>query len=310
MFPSHDQWGKAFESAIIELAESIQNDKIKDMERFFYIPLPGYEENVPCNKQLTCHVDGIYSKNYKSSFANILHEGKTTSYFYWKDNFGEPGTDRVPIEYQIQCQHQMICTGAEKVILSVLVFPRRVDEWEDEGWEVHEINNGNYHIVNKQGVIFRDNATISKWAFALNQMGYFHQYEINRNEELQEKMIEKYTQWWETHIIGEKEPEAQTYDDIKKLYTSPKSTVIATEEIEQLMTEYKMITAEIGDGGNLAKRKEQIKTKVLEWSMNMCKGADLNYDDESFEKLIVRSSSGGGKLFSFGRDKKGRLVFR
>ncbi len=117
------RWGNAFEDAVIKLAEDKAGKKIFDREKLYKY-----------NKFITCHIDGRYQDILSDEIIMTrLSEGKTTSFFYWKDNFGDPGTDKIPVQYQSQCQHQMLCTGAEKVILSVLVFPRRVDDWEAMG---------------------------------------------------------------------------------------------------------------------------------------------------------------------------------
>lgn len=283
------RWGTAFESAIIELAERKRDDKIVDREMFF----KRYD-------YITCHIDGKYISNPTEIWP--LHEGKTTSFFYWKDNFGEPGTDKVPIEYQIQCQHQLICTGAEKVILSVLVFPRRVEEWEEMGYHVEKIN-GNYYIVHDKLELYT--ANIPKWAETLNQMGYFHQYEIKPHDKLQKKMIKRYKKFWNENILKKIPPEPQSYDDIKALCPEPVGTIVSNDNIERLMMEYKNIGEEIGESGTLAERRGRIKVQILNYMRN----AGVVEDDESKDKWILRSQD-GKKIASYGRNKKGVLVFR
>jgi predicted phage-related endonuclease len=297
------RWGHAFESAIIELAEKRQGHTIHDRERLFTNEYSGKITNSDLEKLnpvITCHIDGWYGKEQ----FDPLHEGKTTSYFYWHDNFGEPGTDKVPVEYQIQCQHQMICTGAEKVILSVLVFPKRVEEWEEMGWKIIQHEKG-YYLENP---IFTDSTGLHKpvkWARILDQMGYFHQYEIKSHPELQKSMIQHYTEFWNENVLGEKEPIPQTYDDIKALCTEPIGTILADETIERLWAEYKNIKSEIGGTGPLAKRADQIKVIVLDYMHN----AGAIEDDESREKWILRDQS-GSKLASYGKNKNGVFGFR
>ena len=300
------RWGNAFESAIIELAERMQDDKIIDREMF----LKKYD-------YITCHIDGKYLMqgckkgkpdeiikpidyddiDWRKKYSIFLHEGKTTSFYYWKDNFGDPGTDKIPIEYQIQTQHQMICTGAEKVILSVLVFPRRVEEWEEMG-AIPE-KDINYYF-------FPENySTIREWACILDEMGYFHQYEIHPHPELQQKMIEKYTEFWNENVLKEVPPEPRDYTDIKALCPEPMGTIVADDTVERLASEYKNITEEIGASGVLAKRKEQIKVEIL----NYMRHAGVVEDDESKDKWILRTQD-GKKIASYGRNKKGILTFR
>lgn len=303
------RWGTAFEDAICELAENKRRGKIIDREKFFEICVvhkgqsvgptiieenPGKYENY-----LTCHIDGQYSRMHDNQFE--LHEGKTTSQFYFNDNFGEPGTDAVPMEYQIQCQHQMICTGAEKVILSVLVFPKRADDWEAMGAEVSNIIHGD-KIMKCFLDINGKEINISDWAKTLDQMGYFHQYEINANPELQKLMLEKYEIFWNENVLKKIPPEAQNYDDIKKLIREPVGTIIADEQTERFALEYMQINNE---SGKLDKRKSEVKTQILK----RMKLLDWTLDDESEKKWILRDGAGNklgqydGKSFRAGRLK-------
>ena len=296
------RWGKAFESAVIELAEKKQNSEIIDREKFF-----SYGDSSLINKKITCHIDGLYEDvlGYDLHLINkILHEGKTTSFFYYKDNFGEPGTDQVPVEYQVQCQHQMICTGAEKVILSVLVFPKRVDEWEKNGLFIEGPDSYDYKIMNENMSV---NLYPDLWAKTLDQMGYFYQYEIKAHPELQKIMIENYNEFWEKYVLTGQPPKPTNYDDIKMLIRNPVGTIVATENIERLMSEYKNIKSEIGTGGNLAKRTDQIKTKVLEWMNSMESIEDL--DGKDAKKWILKDRA-GKRIGSYGKNKNGRLIFR
>lgn len=284
------RWGTAFESAIIELAEQ-KKSAIYDRERLYKHDKYEY---------ITCHIDGKYLLN--PVHKQPLHEGKTTSFFYWKDNFGDPGTDKIPVEYQIQTQHQMICTGAEKVILSVLVFPRRVEEWEEMGIMVNGPDSYDYKLINEDLSL---NVYCEEWATMLSQMGYFHQYEINPLPELQEKMIQAYTEFWNKNILGKIPPEPQDYTDIKLLCPEPIGTILADEKIERLMSEYKNIKSEISGSGELGKRADQIKVEILDYMRN----SGYVEDDESKDKWILRSQD-GKKIASYGRNKKGVMVFR
>lgn len=279
------KWGHAFENAIIELSEKKQDCRIFDREKF-------YKKNY-----ITCHIDGKYANTIPS-----LHEGKTTSEFHFKENFGEQGTDKIPIEYQIQVQHQMICTGAERVILSVLVFPKRPDEWEATGYQITDPDNHDYKIISPD---LSMNVYPESWARILDQMGYFHQYEIEPNEKLQKLMIEKYTKFWEKNILKQIPPEPKTYDDIRALLRDPVGTIIADENVERMMTTYKMIKDEISPTGHLAKHAEQIKVEVLKYMNEKEKISD----DDSTNKWILRDRS-GKKIASYARDKRGIFIFR
>ena len=85
------RWGHAFESSIITIAEQKQNDEIEHREKFF----SAYQKDF-----ITCHIDGSYKKSSKPGYTR-LHEGKTTTQYYFRDNFGDPGTDKVPLDYQV-----------------------------------------------------------------------------------------------------------------------------------------------------------------------------------------------------------------
>jgi predicted phage-related endonuclease len=308
------RWGKAFESAIVELAESIRNSKIVDREKLYKLG----DDITDGDKWdfITCHIDGAYLKP-EGKLVFPLHEGKTTSLFYFNDNFGEPGTDKVPIEYQIQCQHQMICTGAEKVILSVLVFPRRVEEWEEMGIRVAMgmIKEDGHQFAHIRKIIktdenglhtYRENFDgVYQWADMLNQMGYFHQYEIKAHKSLQKIMIKHYADFWEKNIIGKKEPTPQTYDDIKCLVREPSGTIVADENIERLAIEYRDIKSEISGTGPLAKKTQQIKVMLLDYMREQ----ESTLDDDTTDKWIMRNRQ-GQKIASYGKDKNGKFIFR
>jgi hypothetical protein len=285
------RWGHAFESAVIELAERKAGIKIVLREYLF------------TKDFLTCHIDGAYDTPDSES-VDVLHEGKTTSEFYYHTHFGDPGTDKVPPEYQIQCQHQMICTGAERVILSVLVFPRRVEEWEEMGWEVQNRGDKFWLFNPGKGGKYYEIPPID-WATPLAQMGFFHQYEINAHPELQSKMLTRYREFWEVNVLGAREPEPQSMDDIKCLCPSPVGTVVADEAIERMLYERESIKSEISATGALGKRVEQIKIAALDYMRNA--GAVL--DDESKDKWLLLSRD-GRKLASYYRDKRGYYIFR
>jgi hypothetical protein len=283
------RWGHAFESAVIELAEQRSGEEIICREEFHEVEMPHTNGGT-----ITCHIDGEYR------ISENLHEGKTTSIMNFRDHFGEPGTDQVPVEYQLQCQHQMICTGAEKVILSVLVFPRRVEEWEEMGWK--PINDcGRWELEAANGLHF----SIKRWANILNEMGYFHQYEITANPELHALMLQKYSTFWTDHVLTGTPPVPMCVDDIKALVREPIGTIIADERVERLVMERDNIMSEIGKGGSLSKRAEELRLEILKYMT----AAGAVPDDESRNKFILRGRD-GKKLASYGADKNGRMVMR
>lgn len=292
------RWGHAFEGAIVELASAEKATEITAREALFMVDFDGLERTNPEHGIITCHIDGLYIGDTPPT----LHEGKTTSEFYYHTHFGEPGTDRVPGPYQIQCQHQMICTGAEKVILSVLVFPKRPEEWETMGYMPEECPPGTWRVNSAE---FINSVNPIDWARTLAEMGFFHQYEINAHPELQKKMLERYREFWENNVIGAREPEPQSMDDIKCLCPSPVGTVVADETIERMLYERESIKSEISATGALGKRVEQIKVAALDYMRKS--GAVL--DDESKDKFLLLSRD-GRKLASYYRDKRGYYIFR
>jgi hypothetical protein len=117
-------------------------------------------------------------------------------------------------------------------------------------------------------------------------MGLFHQYTIDANPELQELMLQEYIDFWNNHVWKGVPPEPMTFDDIRRLAIEPKETVIADESIERLAVEYKDITKEMASA---KKRKDALKTRIVKYMIQNQQG---NIDDDSTQKLILRSESG------------------
>jgi putative phage-type endonuclease len=285
------RWGTVFESAICKLAVQAQDRNIIYRECFY---------EAPDMKYVTCHIDGIYFEDLDriSGTDSMLHEGKTTSAFVFRENWGEPGTDHIPRAYQIQVQHQMICTGARDAIVSVLVFPETPDKWESVGWEAKQCNEASL-LVNENKCSSKDPM---EWAEVLAEMGYFHQYHIHKNNEVQQLMILAYRDFWNNHVLTGKPPEPRNYEDIKRLMPEPKSTIIVPDLIERKIAEYKGINEETATA---KKRKERLKTIITKYAA----ANEGTLDDESKEAVIFRNSS-GDKLGSWYKDKNGKLIFR
>ena len=303
------RWGTAFEDAVVELAEYEQGQKIGNREHFFSVNGYGDEqfferrEGYELSNYITCHIDGNYLAPKNSPV--VLHEGKTTSAFTFREKWGELGTDHIPRIYQVQAQHQMLCAGAQEVIVSVLVFPETPNKWEATGWRI-EGGPGesleDYWLMrptHRKPVGLVDPAF---WASSLADMGYFHQYHIKANPVVQKLLVEKYYDFWRNHVLTGIPPEPRNYDDIKRLCPEPKSTIIVPDYIERKLLEYKGIAEETAWA---KKRKDKLKTIITKY-------AATHYgieDDESKEAIIFRNSS-GDKLGSWSRNKNGSLVFR
>jgi predicted phage-related endonuclease len=300
------RWGTAFEDAVVELAERAQGKKIAYREEFFSI---NETTNAVCIGHtfagyISCHVDGIYLEKTPRD-RSTLHEGKTTSAFTFREKWGEPGTDHIPRPYQVQVQHQMLCTGAEEAVVSVLVFPETPDKWEAMGWYAMYSNDvERWHLkrFNSEGYCCVT-ASIDRWADVLSQMGYFHQYPVRANPEAQRLMVEVYRDFWHKNVLTGTPPEPRNYEDAKRLFPEPKSTIIASPRLERLLIEYKAIVEETA---NTKKRKEHIKTVAI---IEAAKNQDGVIDDESKEAVIFRNGS-GDKLGSLYKNKNGTLFFR
>lgn len=266
------RWGLAFESAICELAGNITNRELE------------------CSCEggiITCHLDGQYPDGTN-------HEGKTTTSWTFREEWGEAGSDRVPQIYQVQAQHQMMCSGAPETVLSVLVFPKRPEEWEEEGWAIEN------ELWITKGI--GQHVYLPDWARALSQMGFFHQYRIKADPELQHLLRAAYLEFWNDHVLTGIPPAPRNYDDILRLVPAPCGTIIADEQTARWCIEYADITAEVGQMG---KRKDELKTLILDAARLSGKAED----PESAAKYIIRNDSGrplatfDGKTFRAKRPK-------
>ena len=283
------EFGLAFESAVIKLTEDATGgDTITHREAAYSLDGQDY---------VTCHIDGKLDNFTK------LFEGKTTNHRAFGFSWGEPGTDRVPTTVQCQAQHNMMCAGLDSAHISVLVFPATVDEWAELGWKTH------YDTLN--GVHFLKNHNTDKiitpieWAKTLQQMGFFHTYNIEAKPDTQKILKELYKEFWNKYVLEEVAPEATCYPDIMIMFTSPKGKLVIDEKdkiggepVADIMREYKAITQEVGSSGHLAKRKAFIKVQVLKFAREKT----TVEDDESAERVLFLDES-GHKLGSF--NKKG-----
>jgi hypothetical protein len=264
------RFGNAFESSVIELTEHKTGNQIIDREGAY---------SLKGKTPITCHIDGRFSKKH-------IFEGKTAYIRAFNKSFGEPGTDRIPVEYQCQVQSNMMVTGAEQCTLSALVFPRSPEDWEDEGWSVNNIDGCGYRL--SRGLPALSDPSCSSWAKSLEQMGYFHTYPVSANRDIHKLLRECYNDFWQRYVIPELPPDITDYEDIRRLFPAPKGQLIVPENIQSMLREYSDITKELGTGGFLANRKKDLKTEILDF----CRTKTTVEDDDSQEKITFLDHSG------------------
>lgn len=322
------RFGHAFESATIALTEEKIGFPITDRERVFStIENEGTKHLHP----LSCHVDGLIDTAIQvdgDGFQKrVLYEGKTTTQQAYRNGWDEE-KNIIPRNYLLQVHHNMYLSGASEAIVSVLIFPETPDAWEEMGWEV-DPDGEDYFLYREwysddKSEKFSQRIKPRLWARTLSDMGFHKIYRIPRNDELIDAMLEKYSSWWERHIIGRTAPEPMNVDDIKRMCPNVSGTIVIEsgevtddmlkedrDRIErgnaliEMMAEYKEIGKEIGKGGNLSKRRDQLKTLFLDGVRSM----DKTVDDESTNKWIFRDSR-GRKLGSWGKSANGVWSFR
>lgn len=264
------RWGLAFEDAICDLVGGIT-----DREKFCVNP---------DNDFITCHLDGI--KDGRNQ------ENKTAMITAYNMSWGEPGTDMIPADYQVQVQHQMICNGADVTDVNVLVFPLAPAEWEKQGYRVYENNN----------TILIDYAAHSKDFFveSLAKLGFFHQYHCPANPSVQAEITDRYRAFWNDNVLKETPPPVQGYDDIKWLIASPEGEIEASPEVREAWQEYTDIYFEIK---SMIERQAEIKTTFVEFVQK-----EMENIRPGAEKRKLNIYSGNRKLFSVSRPYPGLRV--
>ena len=292
------RWGTCFEAAIIKLTEEKHGYQITEREKSY---TKKFDQIT-----LSAHLDGRIDEN-------TLMEGKTTwnRAFYsikgedvndetgeieYKRRWGEPGTDEVPAEYQVQTAVQRICTGAELVKLSVLVFPKSTQEFEDLGWDVREPTDGDldYSIREVNTNTWEDPFN---WAKTFAQIGNFHTYLLPTNEKLETGIIEAIQEFDEKYVKPELPPPATNYPDIRRLITAPMGCIIATPEMVSKAAEYSEIVRELGKRGPTAKRQEALKVEIMNF-MNTQRKDDWAVPND---KLVLISPDGGEMLINYSK---------
>lgn len=286
------EFGHAFEDPIVKLTEQATGHNITEREREYPItkitkgtavgPTTSIDSTNPV---VTCHIDGIIN--------NSLFEGKHCSFRVFGLDWGEPGTDRIPTAIQCQVQHNMMCAGLVDAHVSVMVLPKTVQDFEDEGWQAHYDNINGVHFLKNHET---DQIVMpSEWAKVFAQIGNFHQYHIEAKPDTHKILRELYYEFWGRYVVPCVPPEAVDYSDIRAMFTEPKGTLVISqddkiggESVADIMREYSDITKEIGASGHLTKRKKFIKTQVLKFAADKTTVAD----DESVERCLFLDESG------------------
>ena len=262
------KWGLAAEDMLIRIASKMRGQKILKREKYY--------ATLSC--QITCHIDGMYADG-------VLHEAKTTSQRAHSARWGEPGTDKVPIEYQVQAQHQMYCTGAKQCIITVAVFPKTPDEYE------------------KSGVEF-DAKVWEKWLVAT---GSVYQYVIDRNDDAINAMVKTYNHFYENYVLAMREPKVESFDDLKILLPWPTGELVATERIEEICGEHATIADEMDA---LKKRQDEIKTEIGRFIQEFINGRFVADADKieiygkSARKICMYSKTKTGTMLRITKNKQ------
>jgi putative phage-type endonuclease len=132
----------------------------------------------PTHTFMSAHIDRFVFINDKDDgVSNVLGNLRTrileckTSNPFARGEWGEPGTDQVPMSYLCQCIWYMAITGIEQCDLAVL------------------FGNSDFRI-----------------------------YEIARDLELEDLVIEKASHFWNEYVVKDMPPPAQTEDDYQALF--------------------------------------------------------------------------------------------
>jgi len=267
-------FGSAFEDAICEVVESVKGVKITDRE--YFLSAGVYNKNDKLwDNVITCHIDGLIVKEDET----ILIENKTTSAHYFYDNFSEK-LNRIPLSYMCQIQHNLYLTGLKKCMMNVLIFPKRVDEFVADGWEIIK-QAPDYYLLKRNEELINP----SEWVYTLSEMGYLKTFIIERDDDLIKLMLEKYSTFWNENILKGIMPDVANIDDIKAIYTEPMGTVVASEQVERWVTERKLLMLEKNE---IEKKIEQLKTLELEYMRQ----AEKEIDDDTRDKTFLMSRDG------------------
>lgn len=342
------RWGLGFENSIIKLAEEREGCEIVEREELYFANKEGKQTfKVYGDEFFSCHIDGRFTSGYHAH--PVIHEGKTTNHWAYSSTkkeiqdaidlttgqvmpgfsivrkWGKPGTDQVPQEYQIQAAVQRICTGAELVKLSVLVFPKAQAEYEELGWRVTERKKEGFTIFEKKSPI-GDEEEIYKddeinlyrqkqgvewfntmyWAHALAQMGNFHEYLLPSAPILEAKIIESIQRFDTENMQPGIPPDSTTFADVKRIMPHQLGTVIATKELTKKCIEYSENVKQLGSTSPLHARQKLLKPEIMNLANALRRSDPTNPPDE----FLILNPDGGDMLANVKADKNGVISFR
>ena len=177
----------------------------------------------PEHSFMSAHIDRFVLEN-GSTVSRIL-ECKTANPFTLiaSGEWGEVGSDEVPMSYLCQCIWYMAITGIEQCDLAVL------------------FGNSDFRI-----------------------------YEIERDIELEQLVIEKAQHFWNEFVLKDIAPPAQSESDYQSLFrtTDPTKTVEANPKTVELIRQLQSLSTQSGDVD------EQI-TQIKQHIMNEMKEAEV-----------------------------------
>jgi predicted phage-related endonuclease len=182
----------------------------------------------PTHPMMSAHVDRFVLGNGLNKPANRLLECKTANPFA-RGEWGEPGTDQVPMSYLCQCIWYMAITGIEQCDLAVL------------------FGNSDFRI-----------------------------YEIARDLELEDLVIEKASHFWNDYVLKDMPPPAQTEGDYQALFKKGDSakTVEANLKTVELVRQLQTLNIQSDDiDAQITQIKQQIMNEMQEAEVLSYKGS-------------------------------------
>ena len=120
-------------------------------------------------------------------------------------------------------------------------------------------------------------------------MGFFHQYEVGRDERVMDKMLNIYMSFWENCIEKKEPPPAKTEEDVRAMIKEPAGEVVASEEIERISSERKLLKEEIKQAQTHVK---EMNKQLLEYMADKMEEGDISLDDDNTEKCVLVNDQG------------------